>query len=193
MFKKFTRRDNVSGSNLVKSSVARNIRKAILATYPDLSTEIDFFLPKKTPTYVTKTDNYCELVICNEEALFFKIRKGVYIPTLRTLHRYPNLLPHVQVDRGAIPYVMVKGANVMSPGLTSAGGSLPDDLKEGTIVAIHAEDKTHACAIGIMKMDSNVVKSTNKGTALDNLHYLGDGLWQGWTGAEQQVDDEDDY
>lgn len=37
----------------------------------------------------------------------------------------PELLPNVQVDSGAIKYIL-GGADVMCPGLTSAGGSLPD-------------------------------------------------------------------
>jgi len=35
----------------------------------------------------------------------------------------------------------------MCPGLTSAGGAM-DDVEEGTICAIMAENKTHAIAIG---------------------------------------------
>jgi malignant T-cell-amplified sequence len=35
----------------------------------------------------------------------------------------PSMMPKVQVDRGAIKFVL-KGANVMSPGITSAGGRM---------------------------------------------------------------------
>jgi PUA domain protein len=63
------------------------------------------------------------------------------------------MLTKVQVDKGAIKFVM-NGADIMCPGLTSKGGILNDDIKEGTIVAVMAEGKEHAVAIGIMKMDA---------------------------------------
>lgn len=52
----------------------------------------------------------------------------------------------MQVDKGAIKFVF-SGANVMCPGLTSAGGKM-DDVQKGQIVAITAEGKEHALAIG---------------------------------------------
>lgn len=60
------------------------------------------------------------------------------------------------MDRGAIKFVL-SGANIMAPGLTSKGGRLPDaenPLPKDTIVAIMAEGKQHACAIGYLLMDS---------------------------------------
>ena len=41
------------------------------------------------------------------------------------------------MDRGAIRFVL-SGANIMAPGLTSAGGKM-DDVPEGTTVGIFAE------------------------------------------------------
>ena len=66
----------------------------------------------------------------------------------------------------------------MAPGLTSAGGKLADDLLEGDMVAVHAEGKQCAMAVGVMKMSSADVRAINKGIAIDNLHFLNDGLWQ---------------
>lgn len=43
----------------------------------------------------------------------------------------------------------------MSPGLTSAGGKMDDEVEEGEIVAIYAESKTHALAIGITLMSAS--------------------------------------
>ena len=47
------------------------------------------------------------------------------------------------MDRGAIRFVL-SGANIMAPGLTSAGGKM-DDVPEGTTVAIFAEGKRSPC------------------------------------------------
>lgn len=65
----------------------------------------------------------------------------------------------------------------MCPGLTSKGGDLPKDLKEGQIVAVFAEGKQHALAIGIMKMSSDAIIKINKGVGVELVHFLGDCLW----------------
>jgi len=62
------------------------------------------------------------------------------------------MLAQEQVDRGAIKFVL-SGANVMCPGLTSTGAKLTDVPKD-TIVAVMAEGKQSALAVGI------TVKST---------------------------------
>ena len=46
------------------------------------------------------------------------------------LDTVPDMMPKLQVDRGAIKFVL-SGANIMCPGLTSAGGRL-DEVEEGT-------------------------------------------------------------
>jgi predicted RNA-binding protein (TIGR00451 family) len=63
------------------------------------------------------------------------------------------MMPTVRVDKGAIKFVF-KGADIMCPGLTSAGGDLSSDLPEGAPVAILAEGKDHALAVGLMKMSA---------------------------------------
>ena len=64
----------------------------------------------------------------------------------------------------------------MSPGLTSAGASM-DDVPEGTVVAIMAQDKEHALAIGVTTKSTAAIRAENKGVAVENTHYLKDDLW----------------
>lgn len=45
----------------------------------------------------------------------------------------PDMMKKVQVDRGAIKFVLA-GANIMCPGLTSKGGDLVDDVDAETPV-----------------------------------------------------------
>ena len=97
-------------------------------------------------------------------------------------HAYPLLLPRVQVDKGAIKFVL-SGANVMCRGLTSAGGALDTDLPVGASVAVYAEGKEHALAIGALTMSTADIKALNKGIAVEVFHFLGDDLWRakdGW-------------
>ena len=62
----------------------------------------------------------------------------------------------VTADKGAIPFVLA-GANVMCPGLTSAGGDLSTELDAGEPVAILAEGKKLAMAVGWMTMSTTDV------------------------------------
>ena len=157
---RFTPSESISGQSQAKSSVQRNIRKSILETLPALEPHMDELMPKKLPVYVAKCQSHTNLILVNKEPLFIQLRDQHYLPTLRLLHRYPDIMHKVQVDRGAIKYVL-KGADVMCPGLTSAGGRLEMGLPSETAVAIQAEGKEHAVAIGITKMSTNDMSATH--------------------------------
>ena len=121
--------------------------------------------------------------------MFFQCRQGPYIPTLRTLHKFPDILPKYQVDRGAVPYVL-GGANIMAPGLTSAGGSM-EDVPAESVVAVMCQGKEHAIAIGVTAMSTEQIRSVNKGNAVENTHWLNDGLWT-LKGIPQDTGDADE-
>ena len=83
------------------------------------------------------------------------------------------------MDRGAIRFLL-SGANMMCPGFTSAGGSLPPanaGVAEGKPVSIYAEGKEHAAGIGITKMGTEAIKKINKGVGVETVTYVGDDLW----------------
>ena len=90
----------------------------------------------------------------------------------------PFLLPQIKVDRGAIRFLL-SGANVMAPGLVSAGGHLPDPSKgetaldKGRAVAIMAQDKEAALSIGILKESTEEIRAKGKGIVVDNMHCIG--------------------
>jgi len=65
----------------------------------------------------------------------------------------------------------------MAPGLTSKGGDLSVDVESEKFVAVMAEGKEEAVAIGQTKMSTKEMKEIKKNTAVTNLHYLNDGLW----------------
>ena len=67
----------------------------------------------------------------------------------------------------------------MTPGMTSAGGKLPDeDIEKGEVVVIVAEGKSEACMVGMLEQGTKEMKATKKGVAISQGHYLGDGLWK---------------
>lgn len=80
-------------------------------------------------------------------------------------------LPRVVVDMGAIPYVC-NGADVMAPGITGM-----DPFTEGDLVVVR--DVTHgkALAIGRALKSSSEIEALRKGRVVENLHYVGDRLW----------------
>jgi len=149
MFKKFSSED-ISGQNQVKASVQRRIRQSIADEYPSLEPLLDDLLPKKSPMIVVKCQNHLNLVVVNNVPLFFNIRDGPYMPTLRLLHQYPDIMKKFQVDRGAIKFVL-SGANIMCPGLTSPGGVLDDEVEEETPVAIMAEGNNMHWQLGLQR------------------------------------------
>jgi len=178
LFKKFSK-DEVSTSSQVKSSVARGIRSSICESYPwvEESGVIDVLIPKKEAVVVGKMTGHVQLVIVNNIPIFFQERDGPWLPTLRILHQYPDMMPKLRADQGAIKFVL-SGANIMCPGLTSPGATMHDEVEAGAGVAIYAEGKEHAMAVGVTKMSTKEMKEVNKGIGVDNLHYLADGLWK---------------
>ncbi|EEY66908.1 uncharacterized protein PITG_17779 [Phytophthora infestans T30-4] len=176
MFKRFSVDEHVSTSSKVKSSQQRSIRSKVLEQYPDLESYAEMFMPKKAPMVVAKCHNHIQIVLHEGEPLFFNQRDGPFMPTLKLLHKMPHVMKQVRADKGAIPFVL-SGANVMCPGLTSAGGDMPEPLEAGTPVAIMAEGKEHAMAIGILSMSTDDIRNKSKGVAIEMVHFLGDDLW----------------
>ncbi|XP_047003369.1 malignant T-cell-amplified sequence 1 homolog [Schistocerca americana] len=177
MFKKFDEKESVTGVQQLKSSVQKGIRTKLVDQYPYLENYVDSVLPKKDTYRIVKCHDHIEILVnTSGELLFFRHREGPWIPTLRLLHKYPFLLPWEQVDKGAIRFVL-SGANIMCPGLTSPGAKMTP-VPKGTIVAVMAEGKQHALAIGITTLSTEDIAKVNKGIGVENYHYLNDGLWQ---------------
>jgi len=132
------------------------------------------------------------------QPLFFQHFDGPYVPTLRLVHKcnplyyyfappltdlrrsvVPSIVPALQVDRGAIRFLL-SGAHMMCPGFTSKGGRLPpaeEALPAGTVVAILTEGKEHPAAMGITKFSTEDIKRINKDVGVEVQCFLGDDLW----------------
>jgi len=177
MFKKFDE-TNISGVTQLKSTVQKAIKAKICQQFPNISEYIDEILPKKEAIKTLKCHEHIEVVIGpNGEHLFFRQRDGPYLPTLRLVHKYPFICPLMQVDRGAITFVL-SGANVMCPGLTSKGAIMTPDLPLDSVVTVIAEGKQSALSVGVLKMSTNDIAKINRGIAVENIHFLNDGLWR---------------
>ncbi|KAI9336217.1 malignant T cell-amplified sequence 1-like protein [Zopfochytrium polystomum] len=177
MFKKFSSKESISGQTQLKSSVQRVVRSKILEQYPALEPFLEELMPKKAPIFLIKCQDALNLISVNNVVLFFNHFEGPYFPTLRLLHKYPDILPKFQVDRGAIKFV-ISGAQIMCPGLTSKGAQLDESVPTETAVAIYAEGKQNALGVGLTKLSAQDIKRLNKGVGVENMHCLYDGLWK---------------
>ena len=80
-------------------------------------------------------------------------------------------LAKVVVDMGAIPYVC-NGADVMAPGITDM-----DTFEGGDLVVVRDVSHGKALAIGKALKSSSEIGASRKGKVIENLHYVGDSLW----------------
>lgn len=187
MFKKDL---TTSAKTKVKSSVARGVRTKVLETYPLLEPYIDALVPKKSQLDAIKLPDRVTLyVLCDASTnnqtkpLFWQHMDDPLVPHLRVVHMYPQCFKSLQIDRGAIRFVL-SGAALMTPGMTSKGGKLPtggeDDpeAEKGDVVVIKAEGKEELCMVGMLDVGTAEMKKTKKGIAISQGHYLGDGLWR---------------
>lgn len=130
----------------------------------------------KVISYKTKSgdDRKSEHIVVDGEHHFIHVEDYV-VPSLKTVHAYTNMYPRFTCDAGAIKFIL-KGANVMSPGLTNENASM-DNVEKGKIVAIYVKDHEHAVAIGVTTKSTEDIKTENEGVAVETIHFVGDGFW----------------
>lgn len=138
----------------MKSSVQKGIRSKLIEQFPHIEKYIDLIIPKKDAFKIIKCHEHIEILINSAgDQLFFRQRESSWMPTLRLFHKFPFFLPMLQVDKGAIRFVL-SGANIMCPGLTSPGAFMTS-VEKGNVVAIMAEGKQNALAIGTTILSTN--------------------------------------
>lgn len=107
--------------------------------------------------------------LLDDEILFFRDGDSL-VPTLRG--PYVDRLPAAVVDMGAVPFVC-KGADVMAPGIVEVRG----EFEEGRLVVVRDIRHGKALAVGRALRPSKEIMASRKGRAVQNLHYVGDKLW----------------
>ncbi|CAG9329117.1 unnamed protein product [Blepharisma stoltei] len=170
--------EEIRTTSQLRSSNVRGLKSAMLEGHPEMEPYIDLLFPKQHSVIEAKLKApHNNLSFTYVEKTIISIHcEDIMFPHLKLLHKFPFMLKKMQVDKGAIRFV-IGGANVMAPGLVSAGGAI-EEAKQGEIVAIMAEGKTHALAIGRMMKSTEEIRSNPTGAAIENLHYLNDGFWK---------------
>lgn len=118
-----------------------------------------------------------QVLIKHKIPMFFRLEHTPFLPTLKALVQHPTLLPRMQVDKGAIRFIL-SGAVIMCPGLTSPGGKITPNVDKEKFVAVYAQGEDEAIAVGKMLMSSDEIQSKNSGGAIQTLHIKNDGLYQ---------------
>lgn len=85
---------------------------------------------------------------------------------------YLDSLPRVVVDMGAVRFVC-NGADIMAPGIT-----MVDDFDAGSLVTVRDVSHGKALAVGKALKSSLEIMSDKSGKVVQNLHYVGDKLWE---------------
>ena len=104
----------------------------------------------------------------DKEVMFFYLKgvregeKETLIPHLKLLQK-ENFLPSIVVDMPAVPF-MIKGADVMRPGIIEIG-----EFSKGDLVSVVDETNKKAIAVGIALLDSKEMEQEKTGKMIKNL------------------------
>lgn len=111
-----------------------------------------------------------EIIIINNEPCFFYYEEKP-IPTLK-LDMRKNLLKKITVDMGAIKFV-TNGADIMRPGIVN----IEDGIEKDDIITIIDINNKKQLSVGKALLNSQEMKNETKGRVIQNLHYVGDNIW----------------
>jgi translation initiation factor 2D len=110
--------------------------------------------------------------------------KGDYAPTVQGLWRSPRLLPRVSLKHPLVSQFVVKGADVMLPGIDAT--SLPS-FKAGDVVAVVVPGNEAPVAVGRALLSSREAAERGQagagGKAIEVVSFYGDHLWRDHGGA----------
>ena len=129
-------------------------------------------IPKKSQVELVKIEDYPDILLIDGKPLLMQI-EGKTIPTLHAMINEDIQEKYATVDMGAINFV-IKGADIMSPGIVDAD----EKIEPGDTIVIIEESHHKPLAIGISLITGKEVVDNDKGKAIENLHYVGDSIWE---------------
>jgi len=154
---------------MLKEKLARKLIEDLRRLYPGVFSGIR---ERKVRVERVILNGNIEINIIDGKPVTIKFKDNTVIPTINILNEMSGKMPKVVVDVGAVPYI-VNGADVMIPGIVEVIGKF--ELKD--IVAVEEERHGKVIAVGRALIPSCEVRRMRKGKAIENLHYVGDKLW----------------
>lgn len=147
----------------------QQIRKSgVRALNEELQNLYGFSFDKKA-TLEEGFDTY-RIVMKEGTPVFFYI-DDIPIPTLKKCIE-ECLLKKVVVDMGAVKFV-TSGADIMRPGIVD----VDEEIQERDIVAVVDQNNEKPLAIARAIFSGKEIKEMEKGKVLENIHYVGDKIW----------------
>ncbi|WP_406659623.1 RNA-binding protein [Methanolobus sp. ZRKC3] len=154
----------IKGRVQIRKSTKNKLMAGLRSTFGD---EVEQIQERKIETAMA--DDF-PIVIIDGKVLLFQV-SDTYFPTVRGVLELGLRKNVVMVDSGAIRFV-VNGADIMSPGITSADPEIqPNDP---VIIVEETHDKPLAIGISLLPGSEMVA---NSGKAIKSVHYVGDKLW----------------
>lgn len=148
--------------------------------------EVKALLRDLVETYPVTADlrsakNFDELTVGDRVAYFIDgapllIRTKVGLMPSLKFGQMVNSFPRVVVDMGAVAHI-ANGANIMRPGVRRIEG----DFGKEKLVVVVDEKYGKPLALGLTKVDSAEMKLMTRGEVIENIHYVGDDLWNSFT------------
>ncbi|EEY53554.1 ligatin, putative [Phytophthora infestans T30-4] len=184
----FAKPAKVSGNVLLKNKDAKKLRRDVAVCFkgtcdgPDdvnlkqlLASKasvkkMSFQAPSRVVVYASEETK--------EPLIFDTSGKGDLCFSVYALWRFPALLPPLVVHAPVSEFVL-RGADVMLPGVVFTSEEQLQSLRKGELRAVYARGNPCAIGVGEMLVDAaEVERSGKKGRALKLWHVVGDSLWQ---------------
>ncbi|DAZ98101.1 TPA: hypothetical protein N0F65_005263 [Lagenidium giganteum] len=181
----FAKPQKVSGSTLLRNKDVKKLRKDLCAKFPQSCTEeqlqsvfaakenlkkLGFQAPSRTNVFVAED---------SKEPLVVDVSgKGDFFFTVYALWKCADLLPKLVVHAPVSQFVL-RGADVMLPGVVFTSMEEVMSLRKGELRAVVARGNPAPMAVGEMLVDAaEIERSGKKGKAMRIVHYFGDELWK---------------
>lgn len=184
----FAKPAKVSGNVLLKNKDAKKLRRDVAGLFkgtcngPD-DENLKQLLPSKASVKKMSFQAPSRVVVyaseeTKEPLLFDVTGKGDLCFSVYALWKAPALLPPLVVHAPVSEFVL-RGADVMLPGVVFSSMEQLQSLRKGELRAVYARGNPCAIGVGEMLVDAaDVEQSGKKGRALKLWHVVGDSLWQ---------------
>ncbi|GLD92748.1 hypothetical protein PINS_up001327 [Pythium insidiosum] len=183
----FAKPHKTSGNSLLKNKDVKKLRKDLAtATGEDALDRPELLSTKATLKRVSFQAPSRTVVFVNDdtrEPLAFDLSGGrggsdALGVSLYALWREPALLPRLVVHAPVSQFVL-RGADVMLPGVVFTSQQEIESLRVGEWRAVYARGNPHAFAVGELLVDAaELAKHGKQGRALRLVHVYGDELWR---------------
>ncbi len=147
-----------------------HLKKKMLKEVEKTLGEYSTMLKPKSKVEIIETE-LDDIILIDGSPMIMMI-EGEAFPTLKGALELDIQSRYVVVDMGAVKFV-IKGADIMSPGITDAD----QNIKEGDLVIIVDETHRKPLATGRSIISGQEMVENNEGKAVKTIHHIGDKIW----------------